>query len=585
MHIYKVFKKVLSLLDKKQKKNFFLLTFLMLISGFLETVGISMFIPVVYVLIDDSAFTSNTILVEACRLLGINTQQQFLLVGLILLGLVYILKNVYLYFQTVVQNNYVYNNRARFFNRIYSLYLNKDYYYFVENASGNITRSIYYDVIYTFDVLLSFINIITECIISATILLFLLIVNWKVSLIAGIILFAELIVINKIIKPILFKNGKANTENVGIFFGNIIQSIENIKEIKVFNTEKYFIKKNEQYVEALSKTEKHYKTLSTIPKYMIESFTFASLAAILCIFVKSGTDIKKFIPILSAFAVAAVKLLPSLNKISSNLSNISYYIPNLNNLASVIHEAESDQVKGNTDANISNLHVLHCNNSIELRDISFKYEGSDKYIFNNLNLIFPVNKSVGIIGGSGEGKTTLVDLLTGLLTPNQGSVLCDGINIQENYSSWLSLIGYIPQNTILVNDTITSNVAFGVDPAEIDKDRVINALKDAQIYDFVSGMKDGLDTTIGDRGMKLSGGQRQRIGIARALYKNPKILIFDESTSALDNNTEKEVMAAVNALMSNKTIIIISHRLSTLEKCDIIYKVSDGKVFQEKNVL
>ena len=585
MHIYKVFKKVLSLLDKKQKKNFFLLTFLMLISGFLETVGISMFIPVVYVLIDDSAFTSNTILVEVCKFLGINTQQQFLLVGLILLGLVYILKNVYLYFQTVVQNNYVYNNRARFFNRIYSLYLNKDYYYFVENASGNITRSIYYDVIYTFDVLLSFINIITECIISATILLFLLIVNWKVSLIAGIILFAELIVINKIIKPILFKNGKANTENVGIFFGNIIQSIENIKEIKVFNTEKYFIKKNEQYVEALSKTEKHYKTLSTIPKYMIESFTFASLAVILCIFVKSGTDIKKFIPILSAFAVAAVKLLPSLNKISSNLSNISYYIPNLNNLASVIHEAENDQVKGNTDANISNRSALSCNNSIELRDISFKYEGSDKYIFNNLNLIFPVNKSVGIIGGSGEGKTTLVDLLTGLLTPNQGSVLCDGVNIQENYPSWLSLIGYIPQNTILVNDTITSNVAFGVDPAEIDKDRVINALKDAQIYDFVSGMKDGLDTTIGDRGMKLSGGQRQRIGIARALYKNPKILIFDESTSALDNNTEKEVMAAVNALMSNKTIIIISHRLSTLEKCDIIYKVSDGKVFQETNIL
>ena len=172
-----------------------------------------------------------------------------------------------------------------------------------------------------------------------------------------------------------------------------------------------------------------------------------------------------------------------------------------------------------------------------------------------------------------------------MLTPNQGSVLCDGINIQENYQSWLSLIGYIPQNTILVNDTIISNVAFGVNPPEINKDRVISALKDAQIYDFVCGMKDGLDTTIGDRGMKLSGGQRQRIGIARALYKNPKILIFDESTSALDNNTEKEVMAAVNALMSNKTIIIISHRLSTLEKCDIIYKVSDGKVFQEKNIL
>ena len=582
MHIYKVFKKVLSLLDKKQKKNFFLLTFLMLISGFLETVGISMFIPVVYVLIDDSAFTSNTILVEVCRFLGINTQQQFLLVGLILLGLVYILKNVYLYFQTVVQNNYVYNNRARFLNRIYSLYLNKDYYYFVENASGNITRSIYYDVMYTFDVLLCFINIITECIISATILSFLLMVNWRVSLIAGITLLAELIIINKVIKPIIFINGKANTENVGIFLSSIIQSIENIKEIKVFNTEKYFMKKNEQYIDALSRTEKRYKTLSTIPKYMIESFTFASLAAILCIFVKSGTDIKKLIPILSAFAVAAVKLLPSLNKISSNLSNISYYIPNLDNLASVIHEAENEPVMKNVDTYASDLQALHCNNSIEFQNVSFKYKGSDKYIFNNLNLVFQANKSVGIIGGSGEGKTTLVDLFTGLLTPNEGNILCDGVGIQENYPSWLSLIGYIPQNTILVNDTITSNVAFGVDPAEIDKDRVISALKDAQIYDFVSGMKDGLDTTIGDRGMKLSGGQRQRIGIARALYKNPKILIFDEATSALDSETEKEVMKSINSLMNKKTIIIISHRLSTLENCDTIYKVSGGKVYKDK---
>ena len=584
MYTLTTFKKVLLLLNKRQKRNLFFLVILMLIAGILETTGISLFIPIIYVLIDENVFYTNEILQNVCRFLGISQHKQFLIIAFVILGLIYILKNIYLYFQTVMQNRFVYNNRERAFNFIYGIFLNKDYQYYVKTPSGNITRSIYYDVVYTFDIMLNFINIITEGVISFIILLFLFLVNWCISLLAGIVLLIELMIINKIIKPILHRQGQINLQNTSSFLGNIIQSIESIKEIKVFHTEGYFIERNKKNVAAVSSAEQFYKTLNTVPKLAIESITFGSLSIALAILVYLGADIKVFIPVLSAFAVAAVKLLPSLNKISANLTNISYYAANLDNVINIINsnDTNSSQVQPINKKSTVNLEFNH---KIECKDIYFKYDGSEKNIFDGINIDISVNSSVGIIGESGQGKTTLVDLLTGLLTPNQGSVLCDGINIRENYSSWLSLIGYIPQNTILVNDTITSNVAFGVDSAEIDKDRVISALKDAQIYDFVSGMKDGLDTTIGDRGMKLSGGQRQRIGIARALYKNPKILIFDEATSALDSETEKEVMKSINSLMNKKTIIIISHRLSTLEKCDIIYKVSDGKIFQEKNIL
>lgn len=573
MFLYGIFKKVLALLDKKQRVNFFLLTILMLIAGLLETIGLSLFIPIVYVLIDDNAFSYNSILYNICSYLRITTQKQFLVFGFFLLGAIYILKNAYLYFQTIIQNKYVYNNRAKFFNNVYSIYLNKDYYYFVENSSGAIARSIYYDVVYTFDILLNYINIITESVISFIILTFLFIVNWKISVIACLILMFELIVINNIIKPILLKNGKINLLHTNNFLNNIIQTIDSIKEIKVFNTENYFINKNESYVDAISKSDKTYKTLSSLPKLVIEGLTFGLLSFALSILAAIDVNIKELVPPLSAFAIAAIKLLPSLNKISTNVSNISYYTSNLDNLVKILNEKNNNvsyQVDDNTNFKFDDI--------VEFKNVYFKYNNSSKYIFEDLNFVININKTIGIVGESGVGKTTLVDLLTGLLDPNSGEILCDGVNIKSNYNSWLSLIGYIPQNATLINDSIKSNVAFGIDPDKINEERLVNALKDAQIYDFVINMDNGVDTNIGDRGIKLSGGQRQRIGIARALYKNPQILIFDESTSSLDNSTESEVMKSIDYFKNKKTVIIIAHRTSTLKNCDMIYRVSNGKV-------
>ena len=225
--------------------------------------------------------------------------------------------------------------------------------------------------------------------------------------------------------------------------------------------------------------------------------------------------------------------------------------------------------------------VLNFNDKIELKDITYNYQNSDKLILDKANMIIPVGKSIGIVGASGSGKTTAVDILLGLLLANEGEVLADGVNVMEHYSEWLSNIGYIPQSIFMLDDDIKSNVAFGVKKEDQNEERVWEALREAQLEDFVRGLKDGIHTQIGERGMRLSGGQKQRIGIARALYSNPAVLVFDEATSALDSETEAAVMSSINGLHGKKSMIIIAHRLQTIKECDMVYRVGDGKIVEE----
>ena len=230
-----------------------------------------------------------------------------------------------------------------------------------------------------------------------------------------------------------------------------------------------------------------------------------------------------------------------------------------------------------------NKNILSFTDKIELHNITYSYQGSDKLILDNADMVIPIGKSIGIVGASGAGKTTAVDILLGILLAQKGEILTDGINVMENYAEWLANIGYIPQNIFMLDDNIKSNVAFGVPEELQDEEMVWKAIKEAQLEDFVKELKDGIHTQIGERGMRLSGGQRQRLGIARALYLNPKILVFDEATSALDNETEAAIMSSINSLHGKKTMIIIAHRLQTIKDCDIVYRVENGRIVEEKS--
>ena len=364
----------------------------------------------------------------------------------------------------------------------------------------------------------------------------------------------------------------------------LIQGITGIKEIKVGGKEDFFRDNFEISGKKYISAEKWRTVFSNIPRLMIEMVSVCSTLAFIAFMIYKGREIETLVPTLGAFAMAAMKLMPSANRIVAGINQVVFQLPSLNKLLEDIEMFEEDEKKyssyrkNNSD---KALKALTFNDKIELKNITYSYQNSDRLILDKANMIIPIGKSIGIVGASGSGKTTAVDILLGILLAKEGEVLTDGINVMEHYSEWLSNIGYIPQSIFMLDDDIKSNVAFGVKKEEQDEERVWEALREAQLESFVRGLKDGIHTQIGERGMRLSGGQKQRIGIARALYSNPAVLVFDEATSALDSETEAAVMSSINSLHGKKTMIIIAHRLQTIKECDMVYRVGDGKIVEE----
>ncbi len=317
---------------------------------------------------------------------------------------------------------------------------------------------------------------------------------------------------------------------------------------------------------------------------MIETVFIAAMLSFIFLFIVQGGDITLLFSQLTAFAAAAVRVMPATNRINTYLSEIAYAQPCLDylyeNLTENMKQDVNGSVTGLTGEQEQEKEPLTLEDKIVLDHISFTYPNTDKPIFTDAHMEVRKGQSVGIMGPSGAGKSTIVDILLGLLHVQAGAITCDGKNIFENYPSWLSKIGYIPQSIYLIDESIRDNIAFGIDADKIDDHRIWEVLEEAQLKSFVEELPEGLETTIGDRGVRISGGQRQRLGIARALYHNPEILVFDEATSALDGDTEAAVMEAVNSFHGKKTMVIIAHRLNTIEKCDIIYKVENEKITQ-----
>lgn len=293
-----------------------------------------------------------------------------------------------------------------------------------------------------------------------------------------------------------------------------------------------------------------------------------------------GNDLQALIETLTVFGAAAVRLMPCVNRINTYITEVAYAQPSLDYVYENLNMSAITRANDRTVEAKNPLVTIALKDKIELKNIQYAYPNTDAMIFTGADMVVPYGKSVGIMGPSGAGKSTVVDILLGLLRAKEGTITCDGVDVFENYPSWLAQIGYIPQSIYLVDEPIRNNIAFGIADDEIEDRRIWEVLEEAQLKEFIETLPEGLDTTIGDRGVRLSGGQRQRLGIARALYHNPEILVFDEATSALDNETEAAVMEAINSFHGKKTMVIIAHRLNTIEKCDMIYRVADGKIEQ-----
>ena len=576
-----ILKKLGVLLDKKQKRAMVGLIFLMVIGAFLQTAGMGLLVQVVNVVLDPNAVENNVIAGMLYDILDCKDYKSFSITVMVLMIVTFIIKNLFLYVQQKLTFAFVYTNQFRTSERMMRNYLRRGYEFYLNADTAVVQRSITSDVNNMYALILALLQMLSDGVVSVFIIAYCLLTSGTMTIILAVVLVVLMWAIKRVLKPIMYKAGKDNQDYYSGLFKWISQTVQGIKEVKITCKEQYFVseyrKCGKGYVDAVQR----YSLYNNIPKLLIEVVCVGTMVGYMIFLVATDMPTENMLDMFGTLAAAAFILLPCVNRINNQINSIAYFEPFFmgvsDNLQDEIGEAKVDMSFATDDEE-----KLPVTKSIEMKGITYAYPNTDKLIFDHADLTIPVGASLGIVGTSGAGKSTVVDILLGLLKVREGKIYADGQDVEEHYRQWLKNIGYIPQMIFMLDDTIRKNVAFGVAEDKIDENRLWEVLKEAQLDEFIKTLPEGLDTGIGERGIRLSGGQRQRIGIARALYNNPEVLILDEATSALDNDTEAAIMESINRLHGKKTLIIIAHRLQTIEKCDIVYRVENGKVVKER---
>ncbi len=577
--------KIAYLFERKQLWQLAGLAVLILIGGILETLGVSMMLPVVDAVMDPDKFMQKSYVQKIAGFFHIQSARQLIIGMLLLMIALFVVKNAYLLFQIYVQNTFVTRNRNRMISRVMREFLNRPYEDYLGADIPTVFRLTDSDIPNAFQLILVLIQMITEIVVAVSICIVLVVVvSPLISIGCGLLFLGMTLIITKVLKPRLNAIGRKNQEIQSRIAKWRIQSIYGLKDVKVLHREEFFVRNYYESGAIGANVARNYAVMNNAPRLLIETIFIATMLTFILVFAVQGGDFTTLISKLTAFAMAAIRVMPATNRINTYLSEIAYAQPCLDYLYENLTENMKQDVNGSVTGLLGEkekkeeIPPLTLTDKISLDHISYTYPNTDKPIFTDAHMEVKKGQSVGIMGPSGAGKSTIVDILLGLLHVQAGTITCDGRDVFENYPSWLSKIGYIPQSIYLIDESIRDNIAFGIDADKIDDKRIWEALEEAQLKQFVEELPEGIDTTIGDRGVRISGGQRQRLGIARALYYNPEILVFDEATSALDGDTETAVMEAINSFHGKKTMVIIAHRLNTIEKCDVIYKVEDGKI-------
>ncbi|MBQ7680388.1 MAG: ABC transporter ATP-binding protein [Butyrivibrio sp.] len=581
----KILKKMALLLDARQKRQMAGIIVLMLIGGVLETLGITLIVPVMTVVVDPEEVQRNAVLSWLYGTFRMNDATQLAALIMVTLILVFIVKNIFLFILTRVQLRFVYTNQFATSRRMMIGFMMRPYEYYLNADTSVIQRSITSDVNNMYGLILSCLQLTSEIIVFVCLVGVLLVQDAQMTLFIAGLLVVVLLITKFVIKPVMIQAGKDNQDYYSGLFKWIEESVLGIKEIKIAGREAFFINGYADCGAGYVSAVQRYNLYNSTPRLLIETVAIGGMVGYMLFVMARGASLTNLLPQLSVLAAAAARLLPSANRINNYLTSIAYFEPFFMNVSDHLQEEIHDGTISYDAADYRRkrpVDKLPVTDRIELKDITYRYPNSSSYVLQHAQMTIPVGASVGIVGTTGSGKTTIVDVMLGLLTIETGQILADGVEVREHYREWLKNIGYIPQSIFLLDTTIRDNVAFGVPAEEINEAQVWQALEEAQLADFVRGLPDGLDTTVGERGIRLSGGQRQRIGIARALYEDPEVLVMDEATSALDGETEAAVMESINHLHGRKTLVIIAHRLQTIENCDIVYRIRDGLAERER---
>lgn len=567
-------RKILYLLPPAFTRWAWVLLFLLLVGTVLETLGLGLIIPTLAVITRPDIAQEYPWAEPYLSLLGDPTQGQLTSWALGLLVTFYVAKGLFLLFLAWNQARFAYTLSEVLGTGLLAGYLSQPYRFHLQRNSATLVRNITGEVSQFTGAALNLLRLQTELSAMIGIAALLVVVEPLGALVAMLLLGSMAYVFHWFSRGLLEQWGGERQHHDELRHQHLFQSLGGVKEIAVLGRTGYFVGRFAEHNKASFGISVRFQTIQQLPRLWLEVVGVASLAGAVFIMLGRGRDLESFIPTLAVFVAATFRLIPSLNRIVGSVQSLKYSLPVIDLLYDEYKILDSEQPHART-AEIA----LH--SDIRLDDVSFAYPLAETRAIEHLSIRIPAGTSVGLVGESGAGKSTLVDIILGLFTPTEGRVLIDGADVQTALRGWQDMIGYVPQSIYLTDDSLRNNVAFGVPRDEIDEEAVTAAIGAAQLEWFVRSLPEGLDSIVGEHGVRLSGGQRQRIGVARALYHKPAVLVLDEATSALDSMTEDGVMEAVNALRGSRTLIIVAHRSSTVSECDQIYQLERGRLVNQ----
>ena len=568
--------KFLWLFNARSKTMASLLLVMILIGSVLEMVGVGVVIPLVTLFGDSNPLEANSFLKSMHDWLKPETQKQFIVWVLASVALFYIVKNIYLFLVTKLQARFTQKQQHELSCRLFQSYLSSPYEFHLKYNSSELLRNIKLVAIVISGVLIPLIIAVTEFMIAFFIFFLLVWVDLTSAMLITLGLGIFLWGYHFLTKTKMTLFGEDCKDYEGKTYQQVYQSFSSIKEIKIRGLEKFFNETFSSYVKKYTQAYSQATVFTQSGKFIFETVGVSVLLGVMVFSLSSGKNPSTALATFSLFAVALVRLMPTAGRLNWAFTQIKFGIPSLNEVFDQLKKCEK-RIKEKSNQKIIAGKLIF-EDQIEFCKVTYRYEGAEKLSLDSASFVIPKNSTVGLVGSSGAGKTTAVDLTLGLLKPLSGDIFVDGKDIHESLFSWQQQIGYVPQSIYLLDDTVRNNVAFGMEHLYISDEKVWMALRLAQLEFFVNELPNGLDTLVGEDGVRLSGGQRQRIGIARALYHEPQVVIMDEATAALDNETECGFMSSIEELYGERTIILVAHRITTVEKCDTIFFISDGRL-------
>lgn len=561
-------KKLIYILAPAQKKQLKVLAVLLFIGMLFEMAGLGVLLPTLTVIMDENITTTYPKAVYIIKLLGNPTHKQLIIFGMVFLFLVYFIKSVFLTYLNWRQSVFSAKLSADISARLFLGYMRQPYAFHLERNSAQLLRNVQGEVNQFSAIAQAAIALSIELSALLGIAFVLFLAAPIGALFVTLFLALSSYLFHLGTKKKLLHWGKLRQFFDGVMNQHLLQGLGGIKDVKLMNTENYFLSKYREQSELKAGVSAKQVTMQQVPRFYLEFIGVAGMAGLVILMLLQDKPIVTIISVISIFLVAAFRMIPSAYRIMAVIQQMRFGKPVIDVLYSEFKLVTANQ---ESEKSLAAKKELEFNHQLVIDNIDYRYPNTSRWVLKNISVTIEKGQSIGFVGASGHGKSTLLDVILGLLTPNVGKIEIDGDDLQTNIDGWRSKIGYVPQSIFLTDDTIRRNIAFGIEDELIDNDLISQAIQSARLDELIETLEKGLDTEVGERGVRLSGGQRQRIGIARAIYRNPEVLILDEATSSLDVETEQSVMQCITDLQGKLTIIIVAHRLGTVVQCDKIY--------------